>query len=426
MESTLLFLGVLFAGMAIGMSIALSLLLSAVALMWQLDFFNTQLLSQNLQAGFDNFPLLAVPFFILAGELMNSGGLSQRIIDMARAFVGHIPGGLGYVAVFASVLLASMSGSAIADTAALSTILLPMMRQHNYPEGYSAGLLSSGGIIAPIIPPSLPFIIYGVTTNTSISQLFISGVFPGILMGGALLLAWRSIARKHKLPALEKTDWPERRKALVNGTWAIVMPIIILGGIRLGVFTPTEAAVVAAVYAFFVAKFIYKAMSWADCYRVLISTSSTTAIVMFLCGAATVAAYMITLADLPNQLADLFAPIMDKPLLFMALMVIFLLFVGTAMDLTPTILIFAPVCLPLALKAQIDPIYFGFMFVYVGCLGLITPPVGTVLNVVAGVGRIKMESVIKGVTPFLAVYLSLLVLFVLFPQLIIAPARWLH
>ncbi|HWK69308.1 MAG TPA: TRAP transporter large permease subunit [Burkholderiaceae bacterium] len=426
MESTLLFLGVLFAGMAIGMSIALSLVLSAVALMWQLDFFNTQLLAQNLQAGFDNFPLLAVPFFILAGELMNSGGLSQRIIDMARAFVGHIPGGLGYVAVFASVLLASMSGSAIADTAALSTILLPMMRQHNYPESYSAGLLSSGGIIAPIIPPSLPFIIYGVTTNTSISQLFISGVFPGILMGGALLLAWRSIARKHKLPAMEKTDWPQRRKALANGTWAIVMPIIILGGIRLGIFTPTEAAVVAAVYAFFVAKFIYRAMSWADCYRVLVSTSSTTAIVMFLCGAATVAAYMITLADLPNQLADLFAPIMDKPMLFMALMVIFLLFVGTAMDLTPTILIFAPVCLPLAMKAHIDPIYFGFMFVYVGCLGLITPPVGTVLNVVAGVGRIRMESVIRGVTPFLAVYLGLLILFVIFPQLIIAPARWLH
>ncbi|MFW7340640.1 TRAP transporter large permease subunit [Pollutimonas sp. H1-120] len=426
MESTLIFLGVLFAGMAIGMSIALSLVLSAVALMWQLDFFNTQLLAQNLQAGFDNFPLLAVPFFILAGELMNAGGLSQRIIDMARAFVGHIPGGLGYVAVFASVLLASMSGSAIADTAALSTILLPMMRQHNYPEAYSAGLLSSGGIIAPIIPPSLPFIIYGVTTNTSISQLFISGVFPGILMGAALLLAWRSIAHKHKLPALQKTSGADRRKALANGTWAIVMPIIILGGIRLGIFTPTEAAVVAAVYAFFVAKFIYRAMTWADCYRVLVSTSSTTAIVMFLCGAATVAAYMITLADLPNQLAMLFEPIMDKPMLFMALMMLFLLFVGTAMDLTPTILIFAPVCLPLALKAQIDPIYFGFMFVYVGCLGLITPPVGTVLNVVAGVGRIRMESVIKGVTPFLAVYAALLILFVIFPQLIIAPARWLH
>lgn len=426
MASTLLFLAVLFSGMAIGLPIALALILTGVALMWQLDLFNTQLLAQNLQAGFDNFPLLAVPFFILAGELMNAGGLSQRIIDMARAFVGHISGGLGYVAVFASVLLASMSGSAIADTAALTTILLPMMRQQNYPESYSAGLLGSGGIIAPVIPPSLPFIIYGVTTNTSISQLFIAGVFPGILMGSALLIAWRMIARRHQLPSMEKKDWAFRKAALANGTWAIVMPVIILGGIRFGIFTPTEAAVVAAVYAFFVAKFIYKVMSWTDCYHVLVASSKTTAVVMFLCGAATVAAYMITLADLPNQLAILFEPIMDKPLLFMALMVFFLLLVGTSMDLTPTILIFAPVCLPLAVAAGIDPIYFGFMFVYTGCLGLITPPVGTVLNVVAGVGQIRMERVIQGITPFLAMYLSLLVLFVLFPQLIIAPARWLY
>lgn len=426
MEATLLFLVVLFAGMAIGMPIAMALLLSGVGLMWHLDFFNTQLLAQNLQAGFDNFPLLAVPFFIVAGELMNAGGLSQRIIDMARSFVGHIPGGLGYVAVFASVLLASMSGSAIADTAALATILLPMMRQNNYPLGYSTGLLASGGIVAPIIPPSLPFIIYGVTTNTSISKLFISGIVPGLLMGCALLFTWRLVARGHRLPAMTRHDWPDRQRALAQGAWAIVMPVIILGGIRFGVFTPTEAAVVAAVYAFFVSRFVYRALSWAQCYEVLVSSAKTTAIVMFLCGAATVAAYMITLADLPNQLAVLFEPIMDKPMLFMTCMVIFLLLVGTSMDLTPIILIFAPVCLPLAMKAQIDPIYFGFMFIFTGCLGLITPPVGTVLNVVAGVGKVRMESVIKGVAPFLAIYLVLLCIFVVFPQIIIAPVKWLH
>lgn len=426
MASTLLFLSVLFGGMSFGLSIALALVLSAVALMWQLDFFNTQLLAQNLTAGFDNFPLLAVPFFILAGELMNAGGLSQRIIDMARAFVGHIRGGLGYVTVFAAVLLASMSGSAIADTAALSTILLPMMRQQNYPDSYSTGLLASGGIVAPIIPPSLPFIIYGVTTNTSISKLFISGVFPGILMGGALLFAWRRIARRHNLPAMPRASATERRHTIVNGTWAIGMPFIILGGIRLGIFTPTEAAVVAAVYAFFVARFIYRELSWTQCYEVLISTSKTTAVVMFLCGAATTAAYMITLADLPNQLAQLFEPIMDKPLLFMVLMVVFLLLVGTAMDLTPTILIFAPVCLPLAMKAGIDPIYFGFTFVMTGCLGLITPPVGTVLNVVAGVGKVPMEQVVKGVSPFLFAYLILLTLFIVFPGLVIVPAQLMY
>jgi len=426
MESTLIFLALLFFGMAVGISIAMSLVLSAVVLMWHLDFFNTQLLAQNLLAGFDNFPLLAVPFFILAGELMNAGGLSRRIIDMARAFVGHIHGGLGYVAIFASVLLASMSGSAIADTAALATILLPMMRLQNYPQDFSAGLLGAGGIIAPIIPPSLPFIIYGVTTNTSISSLFVFGVVPGLCMGLFLLLAWRAIARRHELPSVRRVDWVGRRHAIVDGAWAIVMPVIILGGIKGGIFTPTEAAVVAAVYAFLVAKFIYREMSWRDCYKVLVATSNTTAVVMFLCGAATVAAYMITLADLPNQLAHIFAPIMGDPKLFMACMVVFLLLVGTSMDLTPTILIFAPVCLPLANKAHIDPIYFGFMFIYTGCLGLITPPVGTVLNVVAGVGRMKMEAVVKGISPFLVMYLVLLVIFVMFPQLIIAPATWLY
>lgn len=426
MAVTAIFLLVLLAGMVVGMPIAHALVLTGVVLMWHLDFFDTQLLAQNLQAGFDSFPLLAVPFFILAGELMNQGGLSRRIIDLARAFVGHIRGGLGYVAVGAAILLASMSGSAIADTAALATILLPMMREQKYPEGHSAGLLASGGIIAPIIPPSMPFVIYGVTTNTSISKLFLAGVFPGLMMGLFLLFAWWWIARSRNLAAMDRVSWPDRLRALARSLWALMMPVIILGGLKGGIFTPTEAAVVAAVYALFVSMVIYRALGWRDVYHVLVASSKTTAVVMFLCGAATVTAYMITLADLPNQLAQTFAPVMDKPVLFMALMMVFLLFVGTAMDLTPTILIFGPVCAPLAAKAGIDPVYFGFMFIYVGCLGLITPPVGTVQNVVAGVGRLRMETVIRGTQPFLNVYLVLLVLFVLFPQLILTPLKWIH
>ncbi|WP_026432978.1 TRAP transporter large permease [Paracidovorax oryzae] len=426
MVVTLIFLGVLIGGMAIGMPIAQSLILTGVALMWHLDFFDSQLLAQNLQAGFDNFPLLAVPFFILAGELMNAGGLSRRIIDLARAFVGHIRGGLGFVAIGAAVLLASMSGSAIADTAALATILLPMMRQQNYPSSYSAGLLASGGIIAPIIPPSMPFVIYGVTTNTSISKLFLAGVFPGLMMGIFLIAAWWWIARKHQLAAMERVAWGARMRALLHSFWAMMMPVIILGGLKGGIFTPTEAAVVAAVYALIVSMFVYREMTWARLYEVFLAAGKTTAVVMFLCGAATVTAYMITLADLPNLLAGSFAGVMGNPVLFMALMMVFLLVVGTAMDLTPTILIFGPVCVPLAVKAGIDPVYFGFMFIYVGCIGLITPPVGTVQNVVAGVGRLRMETVIRGTTPFLLVYVLLLVLFVIFPQMITAPLGWLH
>ena len=423
---TAIFLIVLIGGMVIGMPIAHALVLTGVALMWHLDFFDAQLLAQNLQAGFDNFPLLAVPFFILAGELMNAGGLSRRIIDLARAFVGHIPGGLGFVAIGAAVLLASMSGSAIADTAALATILLPMMREQKYPPGYSAGLLASGGIIAPIIPPSMPFVIYGVTTNTSISKLFLAGVFPGLMMGAFLIAAWWWIARKHKLPAMARVAWGARMKALLHSFWAMMMPVIILGGLKGGIFTPTEAAVVAAVYALIVSMFVYREMTWARLYEVFLAAGKTTAVVMFLCGAATVTAYMITLADLPNMLADSFSGVMGNPIVFMALMMLFLLVVGTAMDLTPTILIFGPVCAPLAVKAGIDPVYFGFMFIYVGCIGLITPPVGTVQNVVAGVGNLRMETVIKGTTPFLLMYVLLAVLFVLFPSLITAPLAWMH
>jgi len=423
---TAIFLIVLIGGMVIGMPIAHALVLTGVALMWHLDFFDAQLLAQNLQAGFDNFPLLAVPFFILAGELMNAGGLSRRIIDLARAFVGHIPGGLGFVAIGAAVLLASMSGSAIADTAALATILLPMMREQKYPPGYSAGLLASGGIIAPIIPPSMPFVIYGVTTNTSISKLFLAGVFPGLMMGSFLIAAWWWIARKHKLPAMARVAWGARMRALVQSFWAMMMPVIILGGLKGGIFTPTEAAVVAAVYALIVSMFVYREMTWARLYEVFLAAGKTTAVVMFLCGAATVTAYMITLADLPNMLADSFSGVMGSPVVFMALMMLFLLVVGTAMDLTPTILIFGPVCAPLAVKAGIDPVYFGFMFIYVGCIGLITPPVGTVQNVVAGVGNLRMETVIKGTTPFLLMYVILAVLFVLFPSLITAPLAWMH
>ncbi|RYF07618.1 MAG: TRAP transporter large permease subunit [Comamonadaceae bacterium] len=426
MTVTFIFLAVLIGGMVIGMPIAHSLVLTGVALMWHLDFFDSQLLAQNLQAGFDNFPLLAVPFFILAGELMNAGGLSRRIIDLARAFCGHIRGGLGFVAIGAAVLLASMSGSAIADTAALATILLPMMRQQNYPSGYSAGLLASGGIIAPIIPPSMPFVIYGVTTNTSISKLFLSGVFPGLMMGSFLIFAWWWIARRNQLPAMERVGWGARMKALLHSFWAMMMPVIILGGLKGGIFTPTEAAVVAAVYALIVSMFVYRELTWAQLYDVFLNAGKTTAVVMFLCGAATVTAYMITLADLPNMLADSFAGVMGNPITFMALMMAFLLVVGTAMDLTPTILIFGPVCAPLAVKAGIDPVYFGFMFIFVGSIGLITPPVGTVQNVVAGVGRLRMETVIRGTMPFLLMYVLLLVLFVVFPSLVITPMRWLY
>jgi tripartite ATP-independent transporter DctM subunit len=412
--------------MGTGMNMGLALVLTGAGMAWVLDFWDTQLLAQNLVAGVDSFPLLAVPFFILAGELMNAGGISRRIIDMAQAWVGHIRGGLGYVAIGAAVLMASMSGSALADTAALATILLPMMRQQGYPMNTSAGLIASGGIIAPIIPPSMPFVIYGVTTNTSISALFVSGIVPGLMMGAGLIFAWRWVLRGLDLPQGKPLPTRDRLRATARAFWAMLMPIIIIGGMKSGVFTPTEAAVVAAFYALMVALFVHREMKLPDTYGVLVRAAKTTSIVMFLCAGAQVASYMITLADLPNVLTHWLGPLVESPRLLMAVMMIVLVLIGTALDLTPTILIFAPVMLPIAVKAGIDPVYFGLMFVLNGAIGLITPPVGTVLNVVAGVGRISMHSVIKGVNPFLLTYVLILSLLVVFPQIVIAPVAWLR
>jgi tripartite ATP-independent transporter DctM subunit len=345
---------------------------------------------------------------------------------MAQAWVGHIKGGLGFVAIGAAVLMASMSGSALADTAALATILLPMMRDRGYPLPTSAGLIASGGIIAPIIPPSMPFVIYGVTTNTSISALFVSGIVPGLIMGAGLIVAWKLVLRKLDLPGEVRVPLGARLRATAKAFWALLMPVIIIGGMKTGVFTPTEAAVVAAFYALNVALVLHRELHWRELEAVFVRAAKTTAIVMFLCAGAAVASYMITLADLPSTLSGWLGALTENPRLLMAVMMIVLVLIGTALDLTPTILIFAPVMLPIAVKAGIDPVYFGLMFVLNGAIGLITPPVGTVLNVVAGVGRLPLAQVIRGVNPFLVTYALILALFVVFPQIVTAPVAWLR
>jgi len=412
--------------MGIGMNMALALVLTGAGMAAVLGFWDTQLLAQNLVAGIDSFPLLAVPFFILAGELMNTGGISRRIIDMAQAWVGHIHGGLGFVAIGAAVLLSAMSGSALADAAAMSSILLPMMRKHGYPVATSAGLIAAGSVIGPIIPPSMAFVIYGVTTNTSISALFLSGIAPGLIMGAALVVAWKIALRKMELVGDPPVPMRERLRLTGRALWALLMPVIIIGGMKTGVFTPTEAAVVAAFYALAISLFVHREMRFVEIAPVLVNAAKTTAIVMFLCAGAQVASYMITLADLPAVLTGWLGPLVENPRVLMAVMMLVLVLIGTALDLTPTILIFAPVMLPIAVKAGIDPVYFGLMFVLNGSIGLVTPPVGTVLNVVAGVGRLPLHQVIKGVNPFLVTYVLILVLFVAFPQLVTAPVAWMR
>ena len=419
-----IFIGSLLGVMALGVPIAYALLLSGVALMWHLGIFDAQILAQNVINGADSFPLLAVPFFMLAGEIMNVGGLSRRIVNLALQLVGHRRGGLGYVAIVAACIMAALSGSAVADTAALAALLLPMMVRAGHDKGRAGGLIASAGIIAPIIPPSIGFVIFGVAANVSISKLFLAGIVPGLLMGLRIAITWYLVASKEDIVPPPKATWPERIQALKESTWALVLPIIVIVGLKFGVFTPTEAAVVAAVYALLVSTLVYRELSLKQLYGVFASAAKTTAVIMFLTAAAMVSAWLITVADIPAQTVDLLKPFMSNQTMLLIAIMVLVMLVGTAMDMIPTVLILTPVLMPVIKAAGIDPIYFGVLFIMNNAIGLITPPVGTVLNVVAGVGRMKLDEVTKGVLPFMLAEFIVMFVLVFFPWLVTGPARW--
>ena len=421
-----IFLGSLIGAMALGIPIAYALLASGVALMWHLNLFDAQILAQNFINGADSFPLLAVPFFMLAGEIMNVGGLSQRIVNFALALVGHVKGGLGYVVILAACLLSALSGSAVADAAALTALLLPMMIKAGHKKGTSAGLIAASGVIGPIIPPSIGFVIFGVAANVSISKLFIAGIFPGIMIGLGLALTWWWVGRKEALAPPPRKTRAEVWAAARESVWALMLPVFILVGLRMGVFTPTEAAVVAAVYALFVTTVVYRELELRALLRIFVTAARTTAVVMLLVASAMVSAWLVTVADLPMQMVDLLRPLLDHPTLLLMAIMLLVMLVGTAMDMTPTILIMTPVLMPLVKAAGIDPVYFGVLFIINNSIGLITPPVGTILNVVAGVGRLKMDEVTRGVLPFMAAQVVVMFIMVLFPQTVLAPLRWFY
>lgn len=411
--------------MALGMPIAFALLVCGVALMLHLGMFDARILSQNLIIGADNFALMAIPFFILVGELMNAGGISKRIINFGIALVGHIRGGLGYVAIITAFIFAGLSGSAVADTAALAAIMVPMMAEAGYNRSQSAALIGSGSIVAPILPPSIPFIIFGSISGLSVMKLFMGGIVPGVLIAISLSITWWYMARKQNVKVFPRSSLKQILLATKDASWALALPILIMVGIKGGVVTPTEAAVLAVFYTLFLCFVVYRALTMKDLYQILISAAKTTSVILFLIAAAMVSSWLIAIANIPAAITSMLEPYMGSQLMLMVAINVLIFIVGTAMDLTPTVLILTPVLMPVVIKAGIDPIYFGVVFILNNAIGLLTPPVGTVLNAACGAGKVLMDDLMKDIMPFLIIETVVLILLILFPDIVLVPLKWL-
>lgn len=429
MTTFIVFLVALFAFMLIGLPLAFVLIICAIFMMLSLNQSDVMVIAQNMVSGTNSFALMAIPFFMLAGEIMDRGGLSLRIVKFAKLIVGRIRGGLGYTAILATIVFSGLSGSAVADAAALGAILIPLMIKSGYKKSRSVAFIAAGAIVAPMIPPSIPMIVMGTSTGLSITKLFMSGLVPGIIVCLGLMVAWFFVVRADNYDDRETFTWKEAKAIMLDSFPALLMPIFIVGGIRFGIFTPTEAGAFAVVYALIICTFYYKEFSFKDIGSVLVSSAASTATIMFIVAGATAASIYFTLAQIPAAMANLLGGLIEHPTLLMLLINIFLLCMGMIMDCTPNILIFAPVLFPIIRKAGIDPYYFACLMNFNLCIGLITPPVGVVLYVAMDASKdgekLSVGPVVKHLLPFLVVEFGLLFLMIFVPQLITVPLKWL-
>ncbi len=403
MEYLGIFLLALFVTLVAGVPVVFCLLCSAVALMVSIDGqITAAMLVRNMINGVNSFSLLAIPFFVFAGELMGTGGISKRIVAFCNALIGHVQGGLGYVATLASMIFAGISGSALADTTAIGSILLPVMGEEGYDKGKSTALICASGTIGPIIPPSMPMVIYGVAAGVSITKLFLGGIIPGLIIGICLMANWYFFIKRHPIASASK----ERASAKVvwdcfkGAVWALFLIFIIMGGILSGIFTATEAGVIASVYALIVSIFIYKELRWKELVPVLISSAKTTGRILCICGAATAAAYYINAAQVPALLGEFLRSVTTNKWIAITIINILLFLVGCVMDLTPAILILAPLLVSVVEGFGFSPIYFGVLMCMNLCIGLLTPPVGSILYVGCGLSKLDMVHMSKSLVSF--------------------------
>ncbi|MCX8117988.1 MAG: TRAP transporter large permease [Desulfobacterota bacterium] len=377
------------------------------------------LIPKQMFSGTDSFPLLAVPFFILAGNLMNIGGITKRLIHFCNILIGYVRGGLALVNVVASMFFAGITGAAVADTSALGSILIPAMEKEKYDRDFSAAVTAASSTVGPIIPPSIPMVILGTVGELSIGALFLAGVIPGILVGFSLLGVAYYISCKRDYPKEPAKSLREFFVGLKDALFALLMPAIILGGILGGVFTPTEAAVVAVVYAFLVSVLIYRELRWKDLPRVLVDSMVTTSLIMFVIANSAIFGWILANHQIPQAIAQLFLSITTDKWVLLLLINLFLLFVGTFMETTASLIILTPILLPLAVKVGIDPIHFGLVMVLNLVIGLITPPLGVCLFIACSIARITLEQIVRAILPFLLAAIGVLFLVTYVPDLVL-------
>jgi len=416
----LLILGISFIiFLILGIPIAFVLgLTSFVGLLYSGDI-PLLLIPKQMFSGTDSFPLLAVPFFILAGNLMNIGGITKRLIHFCNILLGHVRGGLALVNVVASMFFAGVTGAAVADTSALGSILIPAMTREKYDRDFSAAVTAASSTVGPIIPPSIPMVILGTVGELSVGALFLAGVVPGILVGLSLLVVAYVISVKRDYPKEKRKSLKEFFLGLKDALLALLMPAIIMGGILGGIFTPTEAAVVAVFYAFLVSFLVYREIRWKDLPRVLIDSVVVTSIIMFVIANSAIFGWILANHQVPQAVAHIFLSITNNKWVLLLLINLFLLFVGTFMETTASLIILTPILLPLAVKVGIDPIHFGLVMVLNLVIGLITPPLGVCLFIACSIARITLEQIVKAILPFLIAAIGVLFIVTYIPELVL-------
>lgn len=403
----LLFLGVPIA-YVLGISSLLYILISG-------DMLLLESASHRIFQGIQNFGMLAIPLFIFVGEVMNSGGITKRLISFCQMILGHFRGGLAYVNVVANMFLASILGSANAQTAMMSKVMVPAMEKEGYKKEFSSALTVSSALLGPIIPPSLVFIVYGVTAEASIAKMFLGGIIPGFLIGGGLILLIAAISKKENFPRSEKASFDKIAKSFVNVIPALSIPAIILIGILSGIFTATESAAVAALIALLIGWLLYKELKLKELPKILLNTALNTAIVTLIVAMASLFSWLLTFERIPNQVADLLISISDNPIVFLLLINIIFLIVGMFLDGMAAMIILVPILLPVAVQFGIDPIQFGIIISVNLTIGLITPPVGTALFIASSMSNIKIERLTRTLIPFFGVAIIALLIITYVP-----------